>query len=321
MTKDNKGRARDAARTNFRSAPFNPEEQEGAALAPNEAEYVYADRRIVLAVNTALVTGRPLFVTGLPGSGKSTLALDVARRLRWTYVETVITSRTRLDDLVASVDLVRRLSDGQARDLKSDKHYLIPGPFWWAVAPAEAKALPAFDGGDPRRWPEQESRGVVILLDEMDKAEPDLPNDLLGPLNRLRIVVPTLGIREPRVPILVVVTSNNDREMPPAFLRRCINLDLGSSAQDVDFLVAVAQSHFPDEGGQALFRDVAHRALILQRGAEAAGRRLPSTAEYLDTIRACIEFDEAPGSPLWDAIEEAALRKTRTTATGDEIDD
>ena len=80
----------------FQNARFDP----GSGAEPGTAGYVYHDRRIVLAVNVALATGRPLLVTGLPGSGKSTLAADVAERLDWAYLSTTITSRTRLDDLV-----------------------------------------------------------------------------------------------------------------------------------------------------------------------------------------------------------------------------
>src|SRR3954465_13661008 len=95
----------------FSKAPFNPPRRPEAGAR----QYVYLEERIILAVNIALVTRRPLLITGHPGSGTSTLARNVARELRWAYVDTVITSRTRLDDLIASVDLVRRLSDAQGR--------------------------------------------------------------------------------------------------------------------------------------------------------------------------------------------------------------
>jgi MoxR-like ATPase len=262
-------------------------------------------------VNVALVTRRPLLVTGLPGSGKSTLAADVARHLRWAYLGTVITSRTRLEDLVASVDLVRRLGDAQAgRDetLPGYEQYLVPGVLWWAVDPDGARQPRAVEAPDPRRGRRYADNGVVVLLDEIDKAEPDLPNDLLGPLDGLRLDVPYVGTREPRpeARFLVVVTSNGERDMPPAFLRRCVHLALGNP--DEKFLVSVATSHLGRRAGD-LYRTVAARTLELQKRARSENRREPSTAEYLDTLRACIELGEEPGSGLWEEIEEAALRK------------
>ena len=92
---------------NFPEARFDP----GTGAEPGTRGYVYHDHRIVLAVNVALAVRRPLLVTGVPGSGKSTLAADVATRLGWSHVSTTITSRTRLEDLTARIDSVRRLAD------------------------------------------------------------------------------------------------------------------------------------------------------------------------------------------------------------------
>ena len=88
----------------FKDAMFNP----GEGVAPGSRAYVYHDPRIVLAVNIALAANRPLLLTGVPGAGKSTLANDVAQRLGWAYVSTTVTSRTRLEDLVARLDAVQR---------------------------------------------------------------------------------------------------------------------------------------------------------------------------------------------------------------------
>jgi MoxR-like ATPase len=293
----------------FANAPFRPR----TAPDAGDRRYVYLDRRIELAVNVALVTRRPLLVTGLPGSGKSTLARDVAETLDWAYVEKTITSRTRLDDLTGAVDLVRRLSDAQVNKLKDDEDYLVPGVLWWAVDPDSAATRIGGEARDPRDRREQTANGVVVLLDEMDKAEPDLPNDLLGPLDGLRLSIPFVGDMEPKDDKwLVVVTSNGERAMPPAFLRRCVSLEL--DRPDKKFLIAVARSHHGDRKDD-LYGAVAKDMLELVTQAASRGQREPSTAEYLDTVAASIEFGERPGSDLWDGIVEAALRKTRSPAS------
>ena len=143
---------------NFQNAGFNP--NDGAA--PGSQSYVYHDQRIVLAVNVAMVTRRPLLVTGAPGAGKSTLAADIARRLHWAYVSTTVTSRTRLDDLVARFDAVQRLNDAQASVAKEPEAYLVPGVSWWAFNPGTAAARAT--STDPRIDPAASVNGTVILL-------------------------------------------------------------------------------------------------------------------------------------------------------------
>lgn len=282
---------------------------------PSKPAYVYHDPRIALAVNVALAARRPLLVTGPPGAGKSTLAADVASRLDWCYVSESITSRTRFEDLVARFDAVARLSDAQSRSggALPPEDYLEPGVLWWAFAPTSAAAAPR--AKDRRERPKRSATGTVVLLDEIDKAEPDLPNDLLEPLDRYLVRLPNgTEVRAPAdTQVLVVLTSNGERSMPPAFERRCIALELDDSAED--FYTSVAASHFP-KGSRKLFLDVARRTLALAEKAEDSGRRRPSVAEYLDTLRACLRFDQTPDTELWTAIEEAALRKTPPERVG-----
>jgi MoxR-like ATPase len=278
---------------------------------PGEARYVYGpdgEDDIAMAVNVAMATDRPLLVTGNPGSGKSTLAADVARLLKRAYVGTVVTSRTRLTDLVAEIDLVTRLNDAQARTLRDhqDADYLVPGALWWAIDPDTAKQAPLTRGQDPRRWADNAAQGTVLLLDELDKAEPDLPNDLLGPLGDRSIDIPFHGRRTAEDPLLIIVTSNRERDMPPAFLRRCLHLQLKDPGETV--LADIAAAHY-DQRDDDLYLSVAKELVRLQKEADKAGRRPPSTAEYLDAVQACIRFQERPGSARWAAIERAALSK------------
>ena len=294
---------------NLTNVVFDPETQAGDPLSLGEHEYVYDDRRVVMAVRIALITDRPLLITGSPGSGKSSLAADVARRLRRAYVETVVTSRTRLSDLVAEVDQVRRLNDAQAQLLqhRQDSDYLVPGMLWWAFDPDSARRAP-LAAAERLVRPENQRRGVVVLLDEIDKAEPDLPNDLLGPLANAGIDVPFHGNKKPGAPTLVIITSNGEREMPSAFLRRCLHLELDEPR--VPFLERVAKAHYGPRSDD-LYTDVARRLVELQDDAVRWARRPPSTAEFLDAVNACIRLDQRPSSGMWDAIEEAALRKAR----------
>jgi MoxR-like ATPase len=300
---------------NFTGARFDPTKPPVLELGPDENAYVYHDPRIVFAVNVALSTRRPLLVTGSPGSGKSTLAADVSRRLGWALVRETITSRTRLEDLVAGFDAVRRLNDAQARRLnENESAYRVPGVLWWAFDPDTAESA-AGEITDRRHHPDHAQRGIVVLLDEIDKAEPDLPNDLLGPLDLYRIDVPGFGAITAPNNCLMVITSNGERTMPPAFLRRCVALELADD--DPEFFTAVATSHF-GQRADSLYLDLAKRTLQLVADANRDLRRPPSMAEYLDTLQACLDFNERPpsdeapnGSPLWACIEEAALRKTR----------
>ena len=163
------------------------------------AVYVYTEK-IVLAVNVALATGRLLLVRGPTGSGKSSLAYNVARCQGWRYYEEVISSRTQARDLQWTFDAVRRLSDAQANQLQTHlAAYVEPGVLWWAFdrasarrrgwPPEEADFLPA---EDPRVGTDSER--CVVLLDEMDKADPDVPNDLLVTLGSFQFVVREAGL-------------------------------------------------------------------------------------------------------------------------------
>ncbi len=101
----------------------------------------------------------------------------------------------------------------------------MPGVLWWAFAPDSARA--AISAPKDRRInPDGDRLGTVVLLDEIDKAEPDLPNDLLAPLDRYTIEVPGLDPISAQTECLVIITSNGERTMPPAFLRRCVTLEL-----------------------------------------------------------------------------------------------
>ena len=279
--------------------------------------YVY-ENNVVLAVRVALSTGRPLLLLGPPGSGKSSLAGYVARTMNWNYFEQIVTSRTKAQDLQWSFDVVRRLRDAQADDLHEElEAYIEPRALWWAFSPANArlrgakdlleKVKPALPPGTLRG----DDHPSVVLIDEIDKADPDVPNDLLVSLGSQRFRVEDLG-RDVTATnrLLVFITSNNERSLPAAFLRRCVIHNLGQPSQEQ--LVIIAQNHFPGnaETHTTMFAAVAARVVGMRGNANDPTQPPPSTAEYLDAVRACLQFKITPGeSELWKAISSAVLTK------------
>ncbi len=280
--------------------------------------YVYTDE-IILAVNVALAAKRPLLVAGNPGTGKSTLARHVAWVKEWRFLKAMITSRTRVDDLLAGFDALRRLNDAHLRDaaLLPDAAYVEPGRLWWAFDPQSARWRGMEDGQltatDRERFVEatdpSEGTGpdAVVLLDEIDKADPDLPNDLLEPLD-----LGEFSVKYRKAPVaakgsaLVVLTTNGERELPPAFMRRCVVLKLEPLSRE--WLLRVAERHF-GSGDEALYGAAADWLLASQAQADQQGLRPPSTAEFLDTLRAARQFGVRPGEPLWGEIANVALWK------------
>lgn len=298
--------------------------------------YVYDDDpatgargTIRLAIDAALATGRPILLSGDPGTGKSSLAAAVADRLGWRSYRLTVSSRTQAQDFLWTFDAVRRLGDAQAGEshLKPDAAYLEPGVLWWAFHPtlaerrgmdeaawatntrledsALAKVPPATDPG-LRSHPR-----AVVLIDEIDKADPDVPNNLLEPLGSLQFSRPNGPPVLAQIPPLVFITTNRERELPQAFLRRCLALEL--QAPGPERLRQIAQAHYPSLD-PALLDRITQTYQGIRADHEQQRLPKPGTAEYLDAIGACLQLRVATTDPDWDLrwqeIADLALRKT-----------
>jgi MoxR-like ATPase len=280
-----------------------------ASIADNRADppYVY-DADTLRAVKVAGVLERVLLVRGAPGTGKTTLARNLANALGWDYIESVITSRTQARDLLWSFDNVERLNDAydtaidRAPRVRDKRNYLVPGPLLRAFAPALALDLSkSSSSASPKP-------GAVVLIDEIDKADPDLPNDLLVPLEKKEFPVDVLPapVRAQR-PVFIVVTTNEERDLPQAFLRRCVIVTLQRPVER-GALLNIAKKHFP-KLDEKLFDAVREIYDKLGRDAEAENLRAPATAEFLDALSACEELDLKSNSDDFEFALRAAMWK------------
>ncbi|MBQ0961798.1 MoxR family ATPase [Ideonella sp. 4Y11] len=254
------------------------------------------------AVSLALACQRPLLVRGEPGTGKTQLAHAVAGVLGWAVQAITVNARTEADDLIYRFDAVRRLADAQAQRTLDEPSYWEPGPLWLAYDWSSAQRH-----GSHRSQPSAPPAGHVLLIDEIDKAESDLPNSLLELLGQRRLVLPGLGLSvnvPPHAMPLTVFTTNEERQLPQAFVRRCVvlNLEADPSISYTDWLFGRGQSHFGEQTGRparlgdGILRAAATQLVTDRHHAQQAGVQAPGLAEYLDLLGALHEL--APGDPV-----------------------
>jgi MoxR-like ATPase len=309
--------------------------QSGVAAAASDRRdgllYRYTPA-IKLAVRVALAADRPLLILGPSGCGKSSMVFNLARLLGRRYYEFVVHSRTEAKDLYYSFDAIRRLGEAQLGShgegtWRAYHPFIEPGPLWWLFSPATARRRGAPDSEaivnaiDPGLWPldyadpidrvnreEVNSEPGVLLIDEIDKADPDFANNLLVPIGSRQFVVQETGTlvrlrgAQAQVPPLIVITSNRERELPQAFVRRCIVLEIPPPT--VDDLIALAQAHFQ----RASNEDTATWRRIADLCMEVRKHEPISAPEFLDAVRA-IERLEAR-EPAW---RDIVLRTTWTS--------
>ncbi|MDY7579724.1 MoxR family ATPase [Herbaspirillum sp. RTI4] len=229
--------------------------------------YVATDD-LKLAVNAALTLQRPLLIKGEPGTGKTMLAEEVAAALGRPLLQWHIKSTTKAQQGLYEYDAVSRLRDSQLGDarVKDIHNYIVKGVLW-----------EAFTAEEP----------VVVLIDEIDKADIEFPNDLLREIDRMEFYVYETRemIRAVHRP-LVIITSNNEKELPDAFLRRCFFHYI--KFPDPETMQRIVDVHFPD-----LKRDLLTQALhSFYEVRDVPGlKKKPSTSELIDWLKLLLAED------------------------------
>ncbi len=232
--------------------------------------YVATDE-LTLAVNAAVTLGRPLLIKGEPGTGKTQLAQEIARTLERPLYEWHIKSTTKAQQGLYEYDAVSRLRDSQLGDSRVQDigNYIVKGTLWRAF---------------------ESEQQAVLLIDEVDKADIEFPNDLLRELDRMEFYVyETRELIRARNRPIVVITSNNEKELPDAFLRRCFFHYIRFPERDT--MQSIVDVHYPGLK-KALLKDALE---AFYRIREVPGlRKKPSTSELLDWIKLLVAEDIPP---------------------------
>ena len=234
-------------------------------------ENYVATEDLMVAVNAAITLQRPLLVKGEPGTGKTVLAEEIAKSLGKKLITWSIKSTTRAQQGLYEYDAVSRLRDSQLGDARVHDiaNYIVKGKLWEAF---------------------EDESAPVLLIDEIDKADIEFPNDLLQELDRMEFFVYETQetIKATNRPI-VIITSNNEKELPDAFLRRCFFHYI--RFPDAETMAEIVAVHFPD-----IQKRLVSEALNLFYDMRDVGglKKKPSTSELLDWLKLLMAEDLPP---------------------------
>ena len=242
-----------------------------------------ATRDLTLAVNAAIALQRPLLIKGEPGTGKTLLAEEVASALNMPLFQWHIKSTTKAQQGLYEYDAVSRLRDSQLGDPRVEdiSHYIVHGVLWQA-----------FECDEPS----------VVLIDEIDKADIEFPNDLLRELDRMEFYCyETRQLIKARTRPIVFITSNNEKELPDAFLRRCFFHYI--RFPDKETMARIVEVHYPN-----LKQDLLREALeVFFELRQVPGlKKKPSTSELIDWLK-LLMAEDIPPEALRDKDQKAAI--------------
>jgi len=269
----------------------------------------FFEEKEIDAIKAAIAAERPLLIRGEPGTGKSQLARAVTYALKRSFFYEVIHAGSESQDLLYTYDAVERLAEAQVlsatleektskaiQESLAHQKYLCPGALWWTLDHESASKqhrccrhesfIPELMAGCDF------TNGAVLLIDEIDKADAELPNGLLEILGNGAFTVPLLNnlsvcAKSELPPPLVIITTNEERELPSAFVRRCLMLQLElKKGKDLEnWLVERGSVHFNDHCSEAVRREAAKQLIKDRETAKESGLPAPGQAEYLDLLR------------------------------------
>ena len=237
-------------------------------MAFNGTEKYIASRELQLAVNAAITLEKPLLIKGEPGTGKTMLAEELAKSLDANLIQWHIKSTTKAQQGLYEYDAVSRLRDSQLGDAKVHDigNYIVKGKLWQA-----------FDA----------EKRTILLIDEIDKADIEFPNDLLLELDKMEFFVyETQQLVKAKQRPIVIITSNNEKELPDAFLRRCFFHYI--QFPDADEMRQIVDVHFPEI--KKILLNQALQSFFDLRDIPGL-RKKPSTSELLDWLKLLVAED------------------------------